>query len=242
MQSKEVKKRYNKDVKNKFKGDYEYNRWFKDKILISGYEMTRKTIEDRLPVSENINDVLELGPGAGTWTKKLAQKYNQATFDLVDISTEMLLLAKSNVGSGNINFFESDFLEFNSNKKYDLFFSSRVIEYFDDKNDLIKKIFSFLKNGGESFIITKMPQYWRYKMFFKLIPEMHKKQIKPKDLVSIIKNNGGSNISVYPVVMTFPILKSVIVNKIIFETFRRFRLNFISSLLCESYCVKFSKK
>ncbi|MBI4709151.1 MAG: class I SAM-dependent methyltransferase [Candidatus Portnoybacteria bacterium] len=243
MDTSEIKDIYNRKVKGKFQGDYEHRRWFASDILKAGYEMTLKSLRYHLlEKSPVFQDFLELGPGAGTWTKLFLEKQPQANFDLVDISSEMLALAKENLSfHQNIKYFEADFLGFEGSKKYDLFFSSRVIEYFSNKEALIKKIQYFLKDEGEGFIITKTPKYWRSKLTGKEIDNIHQGQIAPATLGVLLKKNNFSNTEFYPVTMVFPFFGSTKLNKWLHRIFYKKRLNFLSRFFSESYCVKFSK-
>jgi ubiquinone/menaquinone biosynthesis C-methylase UbiE len=242
MNSENIKNIYNKKVKE-YSLKYEDQRWFKDDFYKSGYDMTFLSIK-RLFLNTNFKNILELGPGNGTWTKLLISFFPEASFDLVDISSEMLKLARQALEQykNNINYFETDFLNYKPEKSYDLFFSSRAIEYIDDKEAAIKKIISLLNLGGRGFIITKTPRYLRNKIMGRKISAMHQGQIKANDLFKILKKNGGEDIKIYPVTLIFPILKSALLNKILYKIFGKLRLNFISQQFCESYCIIFSKK
>lgn len=243
MNTSEIKEKYNQEIPGKYNFDYEYNRWFATPLLQAGFEMMQKSLNRRIDVNISaVKNILELGPGAGTWTKVLKAKFLGASFDLVDISKEMLALSKKVFGEENFCYFESDFLAWQTSKKYDLFFSSRVLEYFPKKTPVLNKIFSLLNHDKYAFIITKNPQYWRYKLLGKKIPAMHLQQIKPKDLQKILIKVGFIDIQIYPAVMTFPLFKSVAMNNFIFSLFSRFQLNFISQLFTEAYIVKFKKQ
>lgn len=242
MKTEDVKKIYNSAVKEKFKSDYEYNRWFKNEILKAGYEMEKKFLEYHLPNGDSLRECLELGPGPGTWTKILADKYSGAHIDLVDISEEMLKLAKKSLAEfKEVGFFESDFLRFSADKKYDFFFSSRAIEYFPDKAELARKIAGILKSGGEGFIITKTAKYFINKILRRKISNLHKGQISPKYLKRLLLQNGFKDIRLYPAGMSFPFIKSPKINKLLFRIFHKQRLNFVSKFFSESYCAKFIK-
>lgn len=244
METDEIKTVYNKIVKDKHQGEYEYNRWFKTPILKAGYDMTRRSIEYHLlsDSGASFHNYLELGSGAGTWTKLFAEKYNNACFDLVDISSEMLGIAKNAlVKYRNVNFFESDFLEFNPEKNYDFFFSSRAIEYFPDKNLLAEKIVNLLKDGGRGFIITKTPKYLRRKILGKKTSAFHENQIDPRKLGRVLKEKGCGEIEIFPVTVSFPLFGSVCVNMFLYKIFCKYHLNFVSRFFSESYCIKFKR-
>lgn len=230
-------------IREKYDGDYEYNRWFKNSVTRAGYEMTLKSIKEHF-LNENFHflDYIELGPGPGTWTKLFIEKNKTASFDLVDISSEMLKLAKNNLrGHQNIRYFESDFLDFKPDKNYDLFFSSRALEYIRDKESAVKKIADLLKSGGRGFIITKTPKYLRSRILMRQIPEIHRHQISPGKLSVILSKNQFRNIEIYPATMNFPLLHSTRLNKLLYQLLGGYKLNFINRFFAESYCIKFMK-
>lgn len=245
MEADKIKKIYNNIAKEKREGEYEYRRWFKTPLLMAGYEMEKKSIEYHLLKSDKLKfkDYLELGPGAGTWTKIFLEKYKEANFDLIDISEEMLKAAKKSLSQfGNIRFFNEDFIKFDSDKKYDFFFSSRAIEYIKDKEKAIEKLENLLVSGGGGFIITKNPRYFISRILGRKIPELHKGQISPNLLKGLLDKFGFKDIEIYPVAMVFPVVKSPLLNKMLYKFFYRCQLNFLSGFFAESYCVKFSKK
>ena len=242
MKSESVKEIYNRQVKTKFGGDYEHRRWFSDALKEAGYQMTRESICHHFLEGSLFNDYLELGPGAGTWTKLFLEKCPDAKFDLVDISGEMLDQAKENLGSyQNIRYFEADFLDFKPDKQYDLFFSSRALEYVPDKKRAVLKIAGLLRSGGRGFIITKTPKYLRARVFGRKIPRLHQGQIAPRKLKQLLSEAGFKNIAIYPATMSFPLFKSPKLNRLLFKVFYKHGLNFLSQFFSESYCVKFEK-
>lgn len=244
MKTSDVKEIYNYEVAQKYKGEYEYARWFQNPILKAGYDMTRETLEKRLlSPAGKFQTFLELGSGAGTWTKILASAYPQAQFDLVDISLEMIKIAKNALSDfQNIDYFESDFIDFNPGKKYDLFFSSRAIEYFPDKERLIKHIVNLVNKGGSGFIITKTPKYFINKLLGRNIKEFHQGQIQPQYLKKILQENNCGQMEFYPVAMSFPVFKSAWLNKALYNILGKYKLNIVSQFFSESYCVKFIKQ
>jgi len=241
MNHKEIKYIFDSKAKSKYNGQYEFNRWFKTKTAKVGYEMTLKSINFHLEKHFTGCNLLELGPGSGTWTKILLSN-KKVTVDLVDISNEMLRQAKENLqGYGVINYFENDFLDFNPEKKYELFFSSRVFEYLSDKEAAVIKISQLLKPDGFGFIISKTPKYFFNKLIGRKESTLHQGQINPDLLISLLRNNGFKNIKAYPVTISIPFLKSDRFNKFIHSLFYKHQLNFISRLFSESYCIKFIK-
>lgn len=242
-----IKNYYNKTVSKDLYGKYEYDRWFKTPQQKAGYDMTLKVVINRvLPfLSSQKLKILEVGPGPGTWTKLLFKQCPQAEFDLVDISKEMLKVAKEELFQYkiNANFFEADFLDFQTYKKYDVFFSCRAIEYMKDKEKLVKEISDLLSSGGQGFIITKVPHYFRQRVFGKSVPKMHRDQITPSLLKKYLIKYGFSEIEVYPVITNFSMTfaKSLWGNWFLFNLFYKKQINFISKFFSESYLIKFKK-
>ncbi len=222
--------------------DYESHRWFRNKISKAGYFMTKESIKTHIPKRE-FHICLELGPGHGTWTKELLAINVNAQYDLVDVSAAMLDLVKKRFKKKeNINYYESDFLEFASNKKYDFFFSVRAVEYILDKKELVNKIIALLINDGQGFIITKTPKYFRNKILRRRIKDFHKGQIAPGKFKELLQDAGARKIRIYPVTMSWPFWQSAKINLFLHKIFYRLPLNFISQFFSESYCVIFQKK
>ena len=80
MQNDSVKKFYNETMPGKFGDDYEHHRWFRDPIQKAGFYLTLRAIGRHVLSDERLDPVriLELGPGAGTWTKFLVKRFPNA--------------------------------------------------------------------------------------------------------------------------------------------------------------------
>lgn len=239
MKIEEVKNLYNRSIQNNNK--YEKERWFKNDLQRAGYKMTLETI-NKHTLNEKFESCLELGPGHGTWTNELLKSHPNSKFDLVDISKEMLNLSRKRFrDNDNIQYFESDFSEFDIDQKYDFFFSSRVIEYLPKKGLIVKKIVNLLKNQKGGFIITKTPKYLRAKLLRKKVSKFHSGQIQANKLLNFFRKNG-CEVQAYPVTLSFPFLKSPSINLFLYRLFADKKLNFLSQFFSESYAIKFKKK
>lgn len=244
MANKDAKTFYNNVMPEKFGSNYEHDRWFKNPIQETGYKLTRDAITRHVLKDDSLNPVriLELGPGAGTWTKLLIKHFLDAYFDLLDISKEMLARAKQVLGhEERVRYIESDILLWAPEGKYDYFFSSRVLEYIDDKKKFCKKIFSALEPGGRGFLITKMPHYERERFLGRRSSEFHKGQIAPVALRGELLAAGFIDVDCYPVTISIPLLHSARINLAVGKFFARFTLGPVSMFFAESYCVLFRK-
>jgi len=240
MNAQEVKKIYNDQASGI---DYEKQRWFCDELSKLAYQMTREFIEKQFIVKlNNFTDFLEVGCGPGTWTKLFLAENPEAEFDLVDISSAMLTQARNNLSAGNkIDFFEADFFDFETEKKYDVFFSGRALEYFSNKKKFTEKIFYLLKKGGRGCLITKAPKYWREMIRGRKLGRLHRGQISPGQLACFLAEAGFSEIEFFPVTFYFPIFGSAALNRLAWRLMGDRRLNFINLFFCESYGVSFIK-
>lgn len=241
---KDIKNMYNLDVKKDSKGNYEFYRWMSTPDAKIDYIMTYESLSLQLTQS-NFKRIIELGPGPGTWTKLMIKKSPKAKFLLVDISREMIRQAKKNLPKKNISFKECNFLEVHIKEKFDLFFSSRAIEYIPDKKAVVDKIYDLLNNRGVGIIITKQPHPIKMmfrKMLGKKISAEHTEKISPYNFKRLLLEKGFKNIRIYPVIMPpksffFPRKLRIF----IFKRFYEYKLSFFTKLLSESYLIKFRK-
>jgi len=124
-------------------------------------------------------NVLEIGTGTGLFTEMFLNKYPNAKMDLVDITENMLNIAKERFeGNNNLNFYLKNIVEFEptENKQYDAVISSLAIHHLTDseKEQLYKKIGKWIKpNGifvnaemiaGETEYLNKMYEDWQIKV------------------------------------------------------------------------------
>ncbi|MGB9936469.1 MAG: class I SAM-dependent methyltransferase [Methanobacterium sp.] len=95
--------------------------------------------------------ILDLGAGTGLLTKYLFEKYPEADFTLIDLSSEMLKVAKNRFKEHkNFKYIAADYLEYDFKNSFDIITSSLSIHHVedDDKKKLYKKIYNSLNRGG----------------------------------------------------------------------------------------------
>ena len=96
-------------------------------------------------------DIMDLGAGTGLLTNYMFKKYSQGHFTLLDISDEMLNIAKERFkGNSNFKFINGDYLEVDFVEKYDIVISSLSIHHLKDssKRNIYSKIYESLNMGG----------------------------------------------------------------------------------------------
>ena len=240
----DVKKFYNETMPAKFGTDYEHNRWFRDDIQRAGYDLTLRAIGMHVLSNNLLSPVrmFELGPGAGTWTKHLRNRFPGAYIDLVDISKEMLARAQASLGvHDNLRYIESDILDWKPEGTYDFFFSSRVLEYIGDKKQFCKKIFDTLSADGRGFVITKMPHYTREKLLRRKTSALHGGQISPITLVALLRDAGFEDVVAYPVTVSIPLFHNASLNLHVGKILSNYPIGLLGMFFAESYAVVFRK-
>jgi len=242
MQSEEIKKFYNTLPQKDQAADYESYRWHKDELAQAGYVMNLNSLNFLIKDCPENQDYLELGPGAGTWTKVLLKQKLQQTIDLVDISSEMLKQAENNlIDLSNLHYIESDFVNFRPNKKYGVFFSCRAFEYLSDQEGAIRHLAELLNQGAWGLIITKNPRYFFDRLLGRKVVKMHLGQINPFKLKGFLQKYGFNKIEIYPITVTCPLFKSAKLNYLAYKILYRFKYSLISCLFTEAYGIKFRK-
>lgn len=122
------------------------------KFFIPGFDDFYETSISFLSDCRNdFKSILDLGAGTGLLTKYLFQKFSSASFTLVDVSPQMLEIAKSRfVNQNNIEYILSDYSKKLPEKKFDLISSALSIHHLenDSKLNLYSMIYNNLEEGG----------------------------------------------------------------------------------------------
>ncbi|MDR0306448.1 MAG: methyltransferase domain-containing protein [Chitinispirillales bacterium] len=119
--------------------------------LIPYYNQMVDALVSVIPFSEeSVFSTIDLGCGTGTISKSLKNKFPNAGITCVDISVNMLEIAKNKIG-GNVNCIQADFNGFDFPQKYDLIVSSLALHHLENDNDKLefyKKINLSLNQDG----------------------------------------------------------------------------------------------
>lgn len=138
----------------------EYDEWFYRKGRFDrGQESNARWLAEvdevfaALDALQITGDVLELAPGTGIWTKRLAHTAKNIT--AVDASLEMIEINRARVNSKHIIYEQADLFTWQPERTYDAvifcFWISHVpLELLDD---FLTRVSSMLKPGGKLFFV-----------------------------------------------------------------------------------------
>ncbi len=95
--------------------------------------------------------ILDLGAGTGLLTEQLFKKYSGGSFTLIDISMEMLNIARERFkGNPNFRYIQEDYLKTDFEDSFNIVISSLSIHHLNDnaKKNLYSKVYEILNEGG----------------------------------------------------------------------------------------------
>ncbi len=95
--------------------------------------------------------VLDLGAGTGLLTEYLFKRYPEAEFTLIDLSGEMLEVAKERFkGHSNFRYIQADYVKQDFEGTYDIVASSLSIHHLSHENKklIYEKVYHHLNKGG----------------------------------------------------------------------------------------------
>ena len=126
----------------------ENNDSFRDTPVLQEYmnQWDGELFLEALEHSKNKN-VLEIGIGTGRIAVKVAPHCMHLTG--IDISPKTIERAKENLKEHiNISFICDDFVSYNFTETFDIIYSSLTMMHFENKEQVITKVASLLKDGG----------------------------------------------------------------------------------------------
>lgn len=151
----------------------------------------------------NNSKILELGCGKGLESMELEKRGADVT--VVDYSeTAVNSFKKRCVDSGvEIDVIQQDITSLNiPDRRFDLIFSSGVLEHFHNPDEIVKKQFELLENNG--ILIVDVPnKYTLYTVIKKILMKLNlwnagwETEYSPKDLENLLKRNNFSIVDVF---------------------------------------------
>lgn len=110
----------------------------------------------------NFLKILEIGCGTGNYTKLLVDKFPEAQIKAIDISKEMLLVAKKKLGDRDIKLVSCDGEAIDLRGHFDLITSNSCFQWFDDLGKTLHRYKELLsvRGGIILFSISGPLTFW----------------------------------------------------------------------------------
>jgi ubiquinone/menaquinone biosynthesis C-methylase UbiE len=181
----------------------------------------------------NFRNVVDLGAGTGLLAMEIYKVYNNAHYTLIDISNDMLEIAKERFdGLHNFEFIEKDYMKNIPINNCDLICSALSIHHLEnnDKIKLYKNIYKTLDTGGcfinlDQFIgtsekINSLYNEWWYDFIDNsgITPEERTAWVERKELdkentiketIELLKDSGFKNIECIYNFMKFGVILAI---------------------------------
>lgn len=192
-----VEKYYDAQVAS-LPGSYADDRWHSSPVREFEYQQTARALKKALSGCR-YEKAIEIGPGDGVWTN-IIHEFVTKELHLVEQSTEMFERARSRLaGLKNVTFERSDFLTSNPPAENDLIVAVRCFEYFENKEEALKKMRKLLSPGGRIVIITKNAELVTSSSVQH--HKLHSDQVSRYDMRRLAASADLTIMKVYPAVM-----------------------------------------
>ncbi len=97
---------------------------------------------------KDVKSALDIGCGTGNFTKLLREKFKNCHITAVDISPQMIEVAKNKLGNENVEYLIADAEELEPEKKFDLIASNASMQWFANLDKTLGKYKKMLKDNG----------------------------------------------------------------------------------------------
>jgi SAM-dependent methyltransferase len=101
-----------------------------------------------------IKDYLEIGGGHALYIREALSALPDAAFDLLDISSSSIDLARGICDSDRVKFHLGDIFDFSEESRYDFVTMGEVLEHVEDPLSLLTRVRQLLKPRGSMYITT----------------------------------------------------------------------------------------
>ena len=105
------------------------------------------------------DNAIDIGCGAGQATKIISTKFKKVVG--IDLSSELINLAKQKHSNDNINYIVEDILNFNDQEHYDFVYSHTMMHHMSNYESALIHIKNLVKKGGKIFIVDNVADKYR---------------------------------------------------------------------------------
>ena len=96
----------------------------------------------------SVKSIFEIGCGTGNYTRLLRRRFKGSSIKAVDISRDMVAIAKRKINDGGVDFSICDAEIYKPKEKFDFVTSNATLHWFKDPASSIKKYKGLLGPGG----------------------------------------------------------------------------------------------
>ena len=107
--------------------------------------------------ADAFNEILDVGCGTGNYTRLLRMRFPEARISAIDISRQMIEVAKGKLEDKTIEFRVADGEEMDFKEKFDLISSNATFQWFEDLEKSLSGYKEALKGGGTILFSTFGP-------------------------------------------------------------------------------------
>ncbi len=108
--------------------------------------------------ANGFSSILDIGCGTGNYTRLLKSRFPQAKIKAVDISAEMIKVAKEKLGSEDVEFIVADAESLSLEEEFDLISSNASFQWFGDLKSDLTRYKQALSKGGFILFSTFGPE------------------------------------------------------------------------------------
>ena len=228
-----------RQVIEEYKNDYEFHRWFAKDSSKETYDQIVQSIKYHLP--KDWSSCLEVGCGAGTFTKVISEKNLYADYFLTDISQEMIKQAKNNVHLVKAKFQVVDTEKLRFLKKFDLILAIRTLRYCQDKFVALRRLYRALKPGGKILIVNQNTRTaFQILGINKSKEDIHQNDWSYEQYTDALWLAGFVNIKAYPCVLKAKVFGKK-TDQFIHKSMHKEPLSMTSELLSGSWIITAEK-
>ena len=168
--------------------EYKKAKWGSDDSMKNRFLLFEKLID-----SSEINNLLDVGCGTGSFIRQIKNKFPQVEMFGVDISDNMISFCKTADPSGNYSC--CDFIELKYKDYFDVITMFGLLQ---KTNHTLEEIFSYLSklaNYSGKILFTSKNLSWKNFTSNKMVPEKDHNWFYPSQVEEILNNNKFKIIS-----------------------------------------------
>jgi len=179
------------------------NEFFFDSVASKWDEMVNhnsnkiRTVLESLEIKES-DSILDIGTGTGVMIPYLLELLGETgRITAIDISAQMLEIAKSKYDNCQVSFIKLDFTEAELQEAFDIVLCYSCFPHLRDSRNAVKRMLKVLKKGGKLLIFHSESRETINKLHENMDSPVKRDNLPPaEELKCVIENEGGKVIQI----------------------------------------------